>query len=408
MSANKKTCAYKSLGVAKDATDKEIKKAYRKLAMKWHPDKNQGNEEATTKFQEIGCAYEVLSDPQKRQQYDQFGWTDMDSGAGNPTDIFNMFFGNGGMGGMGGFANHFGHQRQSPTRQKPQPVRVETKVTLADVFKGIDKTIKVKKHVICTSCKGGCIAEHGKSRTSDCYKCSVCNGNGIKVVTTKRGFMIQQQQMPCNDCSGEGYVIPKSERCKDCSGNGTVNKKVLHNLKLPAGVPTDVFIGLDGQGHEQPDCPTGDLAVKLILEDSDFERVSPQSLDLVYTTDVSAKQMLLGDWLNIDHPNGNKYQVPVSDGNTLLVIPNAGICSKNTFGKLLIELNVVYPNVNKLSKSSRTILEKELPGKYENNVKIDKLANARPYVEEENNRENPYERQPTGGSAGGATECATQ
>ena len=214
---------YEVLGVDRNASEDEIKVAYRKLAIKYHPDRNPGNKEAEEKFKEAAEAYEVLHDPQKRQQYDQFGFngpqgfSDFGGGGMNMDDIFSMF-GNifGGHGGFGGGFEGFGGGSQGGQRvYRGSDLRLKVKLSLQDIASGVTKRFKVKEDVPCDKCKGtGC--ENGSSPET----CPTCHGSGMVTRTVRSMFGMMQTQSECPTCHGEGTII--KNKCKACSGTGVV------------------------------------------------------------------------------------------------------------------------------------------------------------------------------------------
>jgi len=207
---------YAILGVSKDADEAKIKTAYKKLALKHHPDRNQGNEEAASaQFKEVSRAFEVLGDPQTRARYDQFGEEGLEGGGGtggmggmDPQDLFSQLFGGGGGGFFGGGGGRRGPQ--GPRKGKDLVHRI--KVSLEDLYKGKTTKLALQKHVLCGKCNG----KGGKEGAVK--SCNGCNGQGIKIVLRQMGPMVQQLQQTCPDCNGEGEIINAKDRCKGCHG----------------------------------------------------------------------------------------------------------------------------------------------------------------------------------------------
>ncbi|MBR7128147.1 MAG: DnaJ domain-containing protein, partial [Lentisphaeria bacterium] len=224
---------YELLGVSRTASADEIKKAYRKLAIKYHPDKNPGNKEAEDKFKEISHAYEILGDADKRAKYDQFGEAAFSGAAGggasyqDPFDIFNQFFGGGGGGGSSIFENLFGggggSRRRNPNApQRGDDLRYDIEITFEEAIFGADKKINIPKMVVCDSCHGsGCESGSGKKT------CPRCNGTGQTVVS--QGFF--QMRQTCGTCKGTGQIIEKP--CKKCRGEGRVRTEKSLQIHIP-------------------------------------------------------------------------------------------------------------------------------------------------------------------------------
>ena len=301
---------YEVLGVDKSASEDEIKKAYRKIAIKYHPDRNPGNKEAEEKFKEAAEAYDVLRDPQKRQQYDQFGFNGpqgggfggFGGGAGmDMNDIFSMFgdiFGghSGGFGGFGGSG-----QAQAPQYQG-RDLRVTVKLTLEEAYKGLTKKFKIRKDVVCDECHGtGCEAG-SKPET-----CPTCHGSGYTVRTTRTMFGMMQTQGACPTCHGEGHII--KNKCKKCGGDGIVQGEEVVEFSIPAGVDDNMVLTVPGKGGAaKHNGVNGDLQVIVHVEKSDvFERVNK---DLYYNLVLDFATATLG----------GEVEVPTMEGKTTIKI----------------------------------------------------------------------------------------
>ena len=262
---------YEVLGVAKNASDAEIKAAYKKMAIKYHPDRNPGNKEAEEKFKEAAEAYDVLRDPQKRQQYDQFGFAGMGGQGGfggasmNMDDIFSMFGdifgGHGGFGGFEGFSGFggFGGGSAGHKTYKGADLRLKVRLTLEEVATGVTKKFKVRKHVTCTACNGTGSAD-GKKET-----CSQCKGSGSIYKTINSMFGRMQTQTVCPSCNGTGSVI--KNKCPKCNGEGVVNGEEIIEVAIPAGVEDGMVVTASGKGHagKQNGVP-GDIQVFIEVE----------------------------------------------------------------------------------------------------------------------------------------------
>ena len=234
---------YEVLGVDKNATEDQIKKAYRTIAIKYHPDRNPGNKEAEEKFKEAAEAYDVLHDPQKRQQYDQFGFDGPDAGGFggfNATsmdmdDIFSMFgdiFG--GRAGFGGFG---GGGKRGPQVHRGSDLRLKVKLSLQEIAHGVTKKFKVRKDITCSHCHGT-----GAEAGSTNEQCPTCHGSGVITHTTQSIFGMMQTQGICPTCGGEGTVI--KNKCKHCGGTGVEKGEEVVEIKIPAGVAEGMIVNV--------------------------------------------------------------------------------------------------------------------------------------------------------------------
>jgi molecular chaperone DnaJ len=312
---------YEILGVSKNASPEEIKKAYRKLALQYHPDKNPGDKKAEEKFKEIAEAYAILSDQEKRARYDRFGHS-ATSGAGdfggfsNIEDIFSAFgdiFG-------GGFGDIFGggrRRRQSSNRGGDLQIRLRLK--LEEIATGVTKKIKVKKYIVCSTCAGS-----GSSRNSRPLECPVCRGSGEMRQVTQSLFGQMVNITTCNRCNGQGSII--SDPCQTCHGDGRVNGDKSIEINIPAGVTSGNYIPLKGEGNVgKRNGPAGDLIVYIEEErHSIFER---SGNDVIMVLPVSYPQAVLGVSLEIPTLTGRaKISVPAgTQGGKILRMRNKGI-----------------------------------------------------------------------------------
>ena len=314
--AQEKRDYYEVLGVSKGASDAEIKKAYRKLAMKYHPDYNPGDKDAEAKFKEINEANEVLSDPKKRQLYDQYGFAGVDptyaaqngggpggfSGFGGDGvdlgDIFGDIFG-GGFGGFGGSSR----QANPNAPRKGQDIRVRITLSFDEAVHGCKKNITITRQQECTECHGsGCAA--GASPET----CPDCGGRGFVIRQQRTPFGVMQSQQPCSHCGGRGTIIRNP--CKTCRGTGKTAARKSLEINIPAGIDDDQNIALRGQGDAGSNGgPAGDVIVHVTVKaDPMFER---DGYDVTIHVPITFSQAVLGD----------DVEVPTVDGRIVQHIP---------------------------------------------------------------------------------------
>ena len=336
---------YEVLGVEKTATEAEIKSAYKKLAIKYHPDRNPDNPEAEAKFKEAAEAYEVLHDPQKRQQYDQFGFNGPQGfgGAGfsDINDIFSAFgdiFGGGGFGGFGGFGGGSrGHQKPI-YRGRDQRLRVE--LNLQEIVNGTTKKFKIKNDVVCEHCHGSGSAD-GKVET-----CSRCNGTGV-VITTRQSFLgIMQSQTTCLDCHGEGTVI--KNKCSHCHGEGIVPGENVVEVNFPAGLAEGMVLNMEGKGGAgRHNGVNGDL--QIIIKEKPDDTLIRDGNNLIYNLLLSIPMATLGGSVEVPTIDGSaKINIaPGTQPGTVLRLKGKGVPEVQGYvkqrGDEVINISVYVP-----------------------------------------------------------------
>lgn len=285
---------YEILGVAKNSSAEDIKKSYRKLAMQYHPDRNPGDKKAEEKFKEIAEAYSVLSDEQKRANYDRFGHEGLrgmgDQGFTDINDIFTHFSDI--FQGFGGFGDIFGDRARGGGRQnRGADIEIKLRLTLQEIAEGVTKKIKLKKKKTCETCSGSGAAPGSKHET-----CTLCHGSGQVRQVSRSMFGQFVNIATCRNCGGSGKVISKP--CTTCSGDGTVSGETTLNVKVPPGVTTGNYIPLRGQGHASPQNGTpGDVIV--IIEEKEDELFERHNDDVLYNLMISFPQAVLGDDIDI-------------------------------------------------------------------------------------------------------------
>ena len=353
---------YDVLGVSKNATPDEMKKAYRKLALQYHPDRNPGDKEAEEKFKEAAEAYDVLSTPEKKAKYDQFGHAGMGANAGygpggmNMDDIFSHFenifesaFGGHFHNFTGGFSG--GGRRQKYTN-RGSDLRVRVKLTLEEIAKGVEKKIKVHKKIACDVCGGTGAA------SKDAYKtCTTCNGTGHVTHVTNTILGQMQQTSICPTCHGEGKII--TEKCKKCHGSGVVEGDEVISIRIPAGVENGMQLSMHGKGNAAiHGGVNGDLIVLIEeLEHPLFERAQNS---LHYNLFVSVTEAALGESVEVPTLDG-KVRVKIEAGTQsgkLLRLRGKGLPSMNGYGMgdIIICVNIWTPQT--LTKDEKELLEK--------------------------------------------------
>ncbi len=351
---------YEILEISKDASDAEIKKAYRKMALKHHPDKNPGDAKAEEKFKEAAEAYEVLKDPDKRSRYDRYGHDGLKgmgggfSGGMSMEDIFSQFgdiFGDA-FGGFGGFSG-FGSRSQSRRRvNRGSNLRVKVSLTLKEVANGVEKKIKVNKFVDCKSCSGS-----GAAGGSSHSTCSTCHGSGqvTRVTNTFLGQM--QTTSACPYCGGEGQVI--THKCDSCGGSGIVKEDEVISIKIPAGVAEGMQLSVSGKGNAGArNGVPGDLLV--LIEEIRHEELQRDGINLIYQKYLSFPEAALGT--TIDVPTiDNKVRVKIEPGTQagkILRLKGKGLPDINSYAKgdLMVNINVWTPK--SLSKEEKELMEK--------------------------------------------------
>ncbi|KNC48452.1 heat shock protein Ddj1 [Thecamonas trahens ATCC 50062] len=350
------TALYDVLGVSPSASDKEIKKAYRKLALKHHPDKNPDGAE---KFKEISAAFDVLSDPQKKEIYDRYGMEGLEGGMGGggggmggfgAADIFEQMFG-------GGFFGRGGRRRGPP---KTEDMKHRMGVKLEELYNGKVKKIAVKKNELCETCdgKGG----------SEVRRCTACNGQGIQIQLRQVGpGMVQQLQSKCRDCRGTGEFIRPGDRCTGCSGDKVVVKKKVLRVEIDPGMATGENIVFRGEADQAPNHLPGDVVI--VLQQEDHPIFTRDGDDLYVDKELTLVEALCGYQFLVTHLDGRVLLVTSEPGE--IIKPGDVKCIRNegmprhgspfTRGRLFVKFTVAFPPAGTFTPENARVLESVLP-----------------------------------------------
>lgn len=349
---------YEVLGVSREATKEEIKKAYRKQALRYHPDKNPGDKKAEENFKEAASAYEVLSNDEKRARYDRYGHDGVGSpgngfgGAGmTMEDIFSSFgdiFGDA----FGGFGAFTGSRRSGRRVNKGSNLRVKVRLNLQEIATGTEKKIKVNKYVTCDKCAGT-----GAADASGISDCSTCHGSGhvTRITNTMLGQM--QTTSACPSCGGEGKTITK--KCPACYGEGIVQKEDIIKISIPAGVGKGMQMTVSGKGNApRRGGVNGDLLV--VIDEEEHTNLIREGNDLIYNLFISIPDAVLGTHVEVPTVENNvKIKIePGTQPGKILRLRGKGLPEVNGYGKgdLLVNVNVWIPK--SVTRDETKIMEK--------------------------------------------------
>ena len=358
--AQEKRDYYEVLGVSKGASEDEIKRAYKKLARKYHPDMNPGDKEAEEKFKEVNEANEVLSDPEKKARYDQFGFAGVDpsygAGAGGAGgwsgggfdfgdlgDIFGSFFG----GGFGG-----GQRRNPNAPQRGESIRVSVTVSFTEAAFGCEKEVSVERSEQCPTCKG-----NGCAPGTTPEVCPDCHGSGVVQVQQRTPMGVFASTRPCQKCRGTGKII--HQPCRDCGGQGSVRKRKTIKINIPAGIDDGQTISLRGQGHAGKNGgPSGDLLVTVMVKPHEIFRRDGTSV--FCEAPITYAQAVLGGTLEIPTIDGKvKYDIPEgTQTGTVFRLRGKGIPAINGRGRGDQYVTVTIETPQNLNKEQKEALKK--------------------------------------------------
>lgn len=354
---------YEVLGVSKGASADEIKKAYRKVAMQYHPDRNPGDKAAEEKFKEAAEAYEVLSDADKKAQYDRFGHAGVGNngrggfhpGGMNMDDIFSQFgdiFGEEMFGSFFGGGRGGGGTRQRARGTRGSNLRIKLKLTYEEIAKGVTKNIKVKKYVGCSVCHGS-----GAKDSSSVQTCATCGGSGQvrKVTSTFLGQM--QTVTTCPTCNGEGSTI--TSKCGNCKGEGRVYGEETVTIDIPAGVQEGMQLNISGRGNAgERGGPAGDLII--LVEEEAHKELQREGLNVVYDLHLSFPEAVFGASVEVPTIDGRaKIKIPAgTQSGKIFRLKGKGFPAVNSYekGDQLVHINIWTPQ--NLSSEEKAMLEK--------------------------------------------------
>jgi molecular chaperone DnaJ len=364
--ADNKRDYYEVLGIDKNASADDIKMAYRKAALKWHPDRwvngtDAEKKTAEEKFKEASEAYSVLSDPDKKAKYDQFGFAgvegqaapDFSGGFGNLDDILNDLFG-GAFGGFSGF-NFGGSTRGSSRTQqkvyKGRDIRTRVRLTLSEIATGCDKNVTIERNRPCPDCGG-----RGTKNASDIKTCPTCHGSGQVQRVMNSLFGRTVTYSTCPQCGGEGHIV--TNPCRTCGGTGLVRRRETVKVHVPAGVEEGMQLTIRGEGHAAPhNGVNGDLLV--IIEEVPDQNIQRDGNNLFYSTVISVTDAILGCDINVPCLDGT-YRVKVSPGTqsgTVMKLRGKGLPSVNSYGTGDMYVKILVWIPRKLSRDEKAALE---------------------------------------------------
>ena len=351
---------YEVLGVEKNATEDQIKKAYRKIAIKYHPDRNPGDKNAEEKFKEAAEAYDVLHDPQKRQQYDQFGFDGPGmggfgggfSGGFSMDDIFSMF--GDVFGGRGGFGGFGGGRSRQPAQFRGADLRLKVKLTLQEIATGTTKKFKVRKDVSCPHCHGS-----GAEAGSSSETCPNCHGSGVEIRTQQSIFGMMQTQSTCHVCGGEGTII--KNKCAHCHGEGVVKGEEVVEINIPAGVAEGMVVNVPGKGNAgRHNGVNGDIQV--FIEEEPNDTFIRDGNNLLYNLLLDFPTAALGGTVDIPTIEGNTVKIKIEPGTQpgkTLRLRDKGLDPVRGYGNekgdLIVNISVYVPKT--LSKEEKKAVE---------------------------------------------------
>lgn len=336
----KETEFYDRLGVAPDASIEQIKKAYRKMAMKLHPDRNPGDKTAEEKFKALGEAYDALSDEKKRKLYDRYGKKGLEEGGfqqRSANDIFSQFFGP-------GFSFFGGDDDDESGPRRGEDSVNPLNVTLEDLYNGKKSHVAITRNIICSECHGsGC--KSGKSSK----KCPTCDGRGIRIITKQMGPMIQRMQMACDKCRGTGEIIDEKDKCHKCNGRHVVSDRKILEIVVEPGMRDNQRITFAGESDQAPDMEPGDVI--FVIRTKEHDKFKRSGDDLIMQKSITLVEALTGFEFTFEHLDKTKVTVKsapeqVVKPGDVMSIPEKGMPIYGrpfSWGRMLVKFNVIFP-----------------------------------------------------------------
>ena len=357
---------YNILGINKNASEKDMKKAYRKLSLKWHPDKNK-TEEANGKFQEISEAYSVLSDSKKRAIYDQYGKAGLSNqgmgGGVNPNDIFNRFFGGGAGGGMPAGMNFSFTSSSTSSRgiaPKGPNKKIEIEISIDEMMNGATKRFAITRNIKCCKCSAS-----GLKPGASIDVCSICNGQGVQITQTRMGPFLTQQQRPCGNCRGSGQNINPRDKCPSCEGNKFRKNKEIISAKLEQGVKAGDYITIANKGDESDKyLEPGDIFI--IFKEKQNNTMKRVGNNLHVKVNILLSEALTRFAVPFNHPNGTTILIEnnyIIKPDTVHIIKDLGFRTSSGCGDLIIDFAIIFPD--NLNDKRSELIQKLLPKRKE-------------------------------------------
>lgn len=378
----KETELYDRLQVSPQASSEDIKKAYRKLAIKYHPDKNPDDPKCIEQFKAISEAYEILSNPEKRQQYDQFGKNGLNNTGMDPNDIFERF-----------------NSMFNNNNNNVEPIVIQCPITLKDAYLGVTKNIKYQRHIICPQCSGS-----GFRPDSNPETCDSCHGKGSQINIVRQGPFVQQFVSMCPKCNGVGKIVSEYDKCNQCGGKKTIINEQEVQIDVPIGSHHGQKIVFEGYGHQIKDHPDGHLVI--VMVENPCPPFKRHHNDLTIDITISLIEALSGFEVKIEHLDHRILIIKSNQGeiitpNDKRIIKNEGmpiLGKHHKHGNLYVTFNIEFPPNNFFNEKQINRLTKLLPmkkhlGQYKGTiVKLDKVPDSN--EDDESSEENEYSSHP--------------